>query len=198
MREKLYLIHVWLFVLTIQCCGVFQNNYNGIPAVEEETDNTIYLQYFIPDTSGYVYFTDEHYLWLLYNKSSCEIDYKSFIKQIQNDGSNYNYTTTFFNPSTKEFGTFKYYYRKFKTDSIVFADYVSLDFKEFTAKYCTNSEGTLYFSQPYSLDKRLTIANCFCKNGYYYEFGNTSGMECFEKLDSLLSKGFKIEIGEGK
>ena len=185
-KKKFVLLSSLYILLSLVSCSLFQN----VKVVAEEDVIEENNQYFLPNTDGYVYITDDFYLGRLYNWSydSVYSSFEEFQRDAVSSSINLDYKTI-----QCDTCVFYYYYDRFKIDNIVMAEYKENGFSFFKDMYCQAEDSSqendsllCYKANPDTMDKnkKLTIAYCLWLNGYHYHSKACFNNYYFSKIGS--------------
>lgn len=181
-----HIVTLSLAFIILSCSSFKSSGY--VSAAAEEYDDERVPYYYIQGNDSFVYFTNDNYLQKLYDrcyKDSIK-EYEIFLRQIQHIDNSKELSIRYFNPSTQDSATFKYYYSRFQPVSIIVADYASLNINQFMKKYLEQHNDTFFFRGRCTKEQRLTIAYCLRDQHLYYGFGGCFGAEYFIKTGTQI------------
>lgn len=190
--EIRYNIIICLILMAMCCTSSSNRNIEVIQEDEEEMIND--NQYFIPNTDGFVYITDEYYLEKLYeqNYRSAYPSFEEFKDQALGGLFNLNYKTI-----QCDTCVFYYYHDRFILNEEIMAYYQNNGIDNFKTTYCSPEiierksndeyECTMTFKQDPSelrINDKMTIAYCMWMNGYTFIYDACFAIDYFYKITS--------------
>ena len=178
------------------CSQNNKNSYSGIDIdsaddIEEDVEEDAVAydpeQYFIPNSDGHVYMTNDDYLRQLYSYNYMReyAIYQDFRNAALDRRINLDYKTI---QNSVQFGPVDFYYydAKFVPDNSIMQIYREQGMQPIISLYCKRGKmQKLFFSDEFkgsamdNENRRLTIAYCLWLNGYEYVWDNCFGAECF-------------------